>query len=85
MASLAASRVRRSFPIAKGQIKGKTSSQDANILAVADAYDAMTSTRPYRDTLSVKQALEEIRSGIGTQFDPVVANAFLKLPTDEIV
>ena len=71
--------------IAQDHIKGKTSSQDANILAVADAYDAMLSSRPYRDALPVKQALEEIRRGIGIQFDPVVADAFLRLPISEIL
>ncbi len=68
-----------------GQIKGETLTQNASILAVADAFDAMTSSRSYRAALSVEQALEEIRRGIGTQFDPVVANAFLKMPVTDIV
>jgi putative two-component system response regulator len=50
----------------------------ARILAMADAYDAMTSTRHYRPALTVEEALEEVRRGNGTQFDPVVVNAFLK-------
>jgi HD-GYP domain-containing protein (c-di-GMP phosphodiesterase class II) len=50
----------------------------ARILAVADAYDAMTSMRPYRPTLTPEQALGEIERCAGTQFDPIIADAFLK-------
>ena len=49
----------------------------ARILAVADAFDAMTSTRPYRRTFGVEEALLEIGRCAGTQFDPAVAEAFL--------
>jgi response regulator RpfG family c-di-GMP phosphodiesterase len=51
----------------------------ARILAVADAYDAMTSDRPYRPAIPVEEARQEIERCSGTQFDPVVANTFLKL------
>jgi len=51
----------------------------ARILAVADAFDAMTSDRPYRPAMAVEEALQKIRRGTGTQFDPVVASAFLKI------
>ena len=47
------------------------------ILAVADAFDAMTSIRPYRSSLTPSKAAEEIRRCAGTQFDPTVAMAFL--------
>ena len=57
----------------------------ARILAVADAFDAMTSDRPYRPAMSVDEALNEIRPGAGTQFDPVVATALLKIPVGEIM
>jgi len=50
----------------------------ARILAVADAFDAMTSDRPYRSAMSSKEALGEINRCTGAQFDPVVASAFLK-------
>ena len=53
----------------------------ARILAIADAYDAMTSDRPYRPAMSREQALEEIRRCMETQFDPVVAQAFLDIMT----
>jgi len=50
----------------------------ARILAVADAYDAMTSKRPYREAMSDETACAEIKRGKLTQFDPEVADAFLK-------
>lgn len=53
----------------------------ARILAIADAFDAMTSDRPYRPALPVDEAQQEIMRCIGTQFDPVVASAFLKTGT----
>jgi HD-GYP domain-containing protein (c-di-GMP phosphodiesterase class II) len=59
---------------------------EGRILAVADAFDAMTSGRPYRPSLSVPEAAQEIRRCTGTQFDPDVADAFLAaLEADEIV
>jgi ribonuclease P protein subunit RPR2 len=48
----------------------------ARIFALADALDAITSKRPYRDALPWEQALEEIHSGAGRQFDPSVVEAF---------
>ncbi|MCW2926169.1 MAG: metal dependent phosphohydrolase, partial [Thermoleophilia bacterium] len=50
---------------------------EAFIIAVADAFDAMTSHRPYRDALPRELALEEIALGLGTQFHPEVGRAFL--------
>jgi HD-GYP domain-containing protein (c-di-GMP phosphodiesterase class II) len=50
---------------------------EGRILAVADAFDAMTSTRPYRRSFTVDRALEEIDRCAGTQFDPVVAAIFV--------
>lgn len=51
----------------------------ARIISVADAFDAMSSTRPYRKRLSNDAILKEIKDCTGTQFDPVVAKAFLEL------
>jgi HD-GYP domain-containing protein (c-di-GMP phosphodiesterase class II) len=48
----------------------------ARILAVADAFSAMTSDRPYRQAVSKGMALEELRRNAGTQFDPIVIQAF---------
>ena len=51
----------------------------ARILAVADAYQAMISERPYREPLPCEQAIVEIRKGSGSQFDPRVADVFIAL------
>ena len=48
----------------------------ARIIAVCDAFDAMVSDRPYRGGRSTAEALEELRSNAGTQFDPAVVEAF---------
>jgi len=47
------------------------------LLAAVDAYSAMTLDRPYRKALSHEEAKEELRKGSGSQFDPVVVDAFL--------
>jgi HD-GYP domain-containing protein (c-di-GMP phosphodiesterase class II) len=48
----------------------------SRIIAVCDAYDAMTSSRPYRHGLSSADAVAELQRCAGTQFDPLVVNAF---------
>jgi len=50
----------------------------ARILAISDAYEAMTSERPYRKAMNDKAASAEIERGKGIQFDPEAADAFLK-------
>lgn len=65
-----------------GKLEGKIP-VTAGILAVADAFDAMTSDRPYRNKLSLEQALEELEKGAGTQFDPCVVTALKNLRTKE--
>jgi len=52
--------------------------EGARLLAVVDAFDAMTSTRPYRRALPTVHALAEIERYAGTQFDPQIAHAFLQ-------
>jgi HD-GYP domain-containing protein (c-di-GMP phosphodiesterase class II) len=52
--------------------------EGARLLAVVDAFDAMTSTRPYRRALPTLHALAEIERCAGTQFDPDIAHAFLR-------
>ena len=47
------------------------------IIGLADSFDAMTSKRTYRDALTVEQALEEIKNGLGTQFDEKLGRVFL--------
>ena len=54
-----------------------TPSLEARILAVADSFDAMTSTRSYRVALSQQYAFEELRRHAGTQFDPDVVEALI--------
>ncbi len=51
----------------------------ARILAVADTYDAIVADRPYREGRSHAEAIAVLRSGRGTQFDPRVVDAFLRL------
>ena len=48
----------------------------ARIVAVADAFDAMTAARPYHEPREPEAALEELRACAGTQFDPAVVEAF---------
>jgi HD-GYP domain-containing protein (c-di-GMP phosphodiesterase class II) len=52
---------------------------EARIFAVADAYDAITSERPYRPARSHEEALQEIKRHAGTQFDPQVVEVFLRV------
>jgi response regulator RpfG family c-di-GMP phosphodiesterase len=56
---------------------------NARIFAVADAFDAITSDRPYRNSSSYTEARKEIVSGSGVHFDPVVVDAFLAVPESE--
>jgi HD-GYP domain-containing protein (c-di-GMP phosphodiesterase class II) len=51
----------------------------ARIIAVADAYDAMTSDRPYRRALPEQKVLQNLRQGAGTQWDPWVVEALLEI------
>lgn len=50
----------------------------SRIIAVADAFEAMTSSRPYRVKISKKAAVEELKRGCGTQFDETVVEAFIR-------
>ena len=63
-------------------LKGNNIPLSARCLALTDAFDAMTSTRPYKAGLSVEAALKEIENNSGTQFDPLIANLFIKLVRD---
>jgi HD-GYP domain-containing protein (c-di-GMP phosphodiesterase class II) len=58
----------------KGQIP-----QGARIMAVADAFEAMVYGRPYRERMDIASAIKEIKKKSGTQFDPKVVEAFLKV------
>ena len=60
------------------RLKGNQILLGARILMVADAYEAMTSERPYRKAMKEDTAFIEIEHGKGTQFDPEIADAFLR-------
>ncbi|MGZ8630892.1 MAG: HD-GYP domain-containing protein [Actinomycetota bacterium] len=60
-------------------LRGERIPLAARVFAIADSFDAMTSDRPYRAAMPAERALEEIRQGAGTQFDPSVVRAFLDL------
>lgn len=57
--------------------------EQARIIAVADAYDAMTSRRSYREVFTQEKVREEIENGKGTQFDPVFADIMIKMIDDD--
>lgn len=59
-------------------LKGEEIPLMARILSVADSFDAMTTTRPYRVALSAREAVMELEKNKGTQFDPLVVEAFLR-------
>ena len=63
-------------------LKGDEIPLGARIFAVVDTFDAMTSDRPYRAALTIEQSCDEIRRCAGTQFDPQVAEAFLRVPVE---
>ncbi len=52
---------------------------ESRILAIADAFDAMTSDRPYRKALPTEVAIKELRDNAGTQFDPELVPIFVEL------
>jgi HD-GYP domain-containing protein (c-di-GMP phosphodiesterase class II) len=60
-------------------LKGMRIPLICRILAVADAYDAMTSDRSYRKAMSREEAIAEIRKNAGTQFDPYIVRIFLDI------
>lgn len=60
------------------KLKGEQIPLGARILAVADAYDALTCQRPHRPSLTSEQAAQVLKRGAGKQWDPVIVDAFLK-------
>ena len=60
-------------------LRGEQIPLPGRIIALADTYDAMTSTRPYRTALPHEVAMNEIKRCSGTQFDPKLAELFLKV------
>jgi hypothetical protein len=62
-----------------GRLAGTAIPMGARVVAVADAFDAMTSDRPYRGALSVAEAIGRLRAGAGKQWDPIVVDALIRL------
>jgi HD-GYP domain-containing protein (c-di-GMP phosphodiesterase class II) len=66
-------------------LRGRSIPLEARLLAVADAFDAMTSPRPYRVSVDADLALMEIAACSGSQFDPSVAEAFLEVWSERVL
>jgi putative two-component system response regulator len=66
------------------KVVGKNIPLGARIIALADAYHAMISNRPYRRALTKMEALEEIQWCSGSQFDPVIANIMISLIKEQM-
>jgi len=64
-------------------LKGNDIPLFARIILIADTFDAMTSTRPYRKGLPFEVAFAELREFAGTQFDPIVVESFISAMTKE--
>jgi putative nucleotidyltransferase with HDIG domain len=64
--------------------RGEAIPVPARIVAIADAFDAMTSPRPYREALSLEAALEELGRAAGHQFDPGFVQTFVTLPATRL-
>jgi diguanylate cyclase (GGDEF)-like protein len=60
-------------------LKGEAIPLDARILAIADAYAAMVSSRPYRDAMCEDKALKRMQQGAGRQFDPKLVEVFVRV------
>ncbi len=64
-------------------LKGEAIPLGARVIAVVDAYDAMTTTRPYRAALPHEEAMRRLREGAGTQWDAQVVAAFIRVVEEE--
>jgi len=71
----------RGYP---GGLKGQEIPLGSRIVSVIDAFDAMVSSRPYRQGLPLAEAVRRLNEGSGTQFDPVVVKIFLPLAQAEM-
>ncbi|HWQ58159.1 MAG TPA: HD domain-containing phosphohydrolase, partial [Clostridia bacterium] len=63
-------------------LAGEETREEARIISVADAFDAMTSHRLYRDNLTFEYAVNQLEMGKGSQFDPLAVGAFLNVLKD---
>ena len=60
-------------------LKGEEIPIGGRCLAIADAFDAIVSKRPYKDPVTIPEALEEIERNLGKQFDPEIGRTFIEL------
>ena len=60
-------------------LKGDQIPMGARIVYVADAFDAMTEARPYRPAIDIEKAMAELQKNVGTQFDPLVVDAWSRV------
>ena len=65
------------------KLKGEEISINARILAIADAFDAMTTSRVYKNKLSFGEAIKEIKNNSGNQFDPYLADEFINMLSEK--
>lgn len=70
----------RGYP---AKLRGEETPIGSRIVAIIDAFDAMTSARPYRKGLPVEEAIRRLEQSAGTQFDPVLTPAFVRMATAE--
>ncbi|MBL7070296.1 MAG: CHASE2 domain-containing protein [Candidatus Omnitrophica bacterium] len=64
-------------------LSGEAIPEAAQIIALADVFDALTTGRDYKKAFSVQKAIEEIKNNMGTQFSPTIAVVFLKIISDQ--
>lgn len=67
------------------KLKGEEILLGGRILAVADVFDAITSKRHYRDKMPIIEAMNIIKNGAGSHFDPKIVKAFFQIPCDKMV
>jgi len=65
-------------------LAGNQISLDAQIVCIADAYDAMNSDRPYRKGLGMEESVRRLRQDAGTQFNPKLVEAFVRALEAEV-
>jgi len=68
-----------------GRLSGDRIGLYARIVAIADAFDAMTNARPYRERMSIAEAQAVLRDEAGRQFDADLVAEFLRIPTDDVL
>jgi len=66
-------------------LEGEDIPLGARIIAVADAFDAMTSPRPFREPLGDRDAIDELIANKGTQFDPILVESFVRACEDKLI